>query len=200
MKLEIDSRSYLVRARQRLDEGTEQALFYAAYELRCCIERRLIEYSYAEEETSKRTRQGWKIAQIARGMKKAALAGDAIAKLTLMFMGSPEITLYYTPVSKNLRKVGERLGDLLHGKKPARLWESGGIERERSHLEQVYQDLNTATFGTLLGPPLMNKHKEVSLLVEFPGGPDSAKHFKENLVPGGKFTVHISYPESIPGR
>lgn len=197
MELKTDSRSHLVRARQLLDVETDATLFYAAYELRCCIERRLIEYSYAEEETLRRKRRGWKIAQIARGLKKAALAGDTIAKFTFMPDGGSEMTLYYTPVTRFLRKSGQRLGELLHGNKPTRLWEPGGMERERAHLETVYQALKIATFGTLLAPPLINKDKKVKLLAEFPDGPDSALDLKALLVPQTRCIVHVSYLKSL---
>ncbi len=47
MKYGTHSRGYLARARQRLDEGSFESLFYAAFELRCGIEARLQQYEEA---------------------------------------------------------------------------------------------------------------------------------------------------------
>lgn len=44
MTYAIDSRSYLERARKQLDQGTQEGLFYAAFELRCGAEARLHEH------------------------------------------------------------------------------------------------------------------------------------------------------------
>ena len=40
----INAESYLSRARKQLDEGTQNGLFYSAFELRCGVETRLHEY------------------------------------------------------------------------------------------------------------------------------------------------------------
>src|SRR5436190_2225371 len=57
----IDSVDYLRRARARLDEGTCEGLFYAAFELRSGTEARLQEYLDAREDVAKHKKKGWKI-------------------------------------------------------------------------------------------------------------------------------------------
>jgi hypothetical protein len=52
----IHSRSYLKRARQRLDEGYPESLFYAAFELRCGVESRMKEYLDAQDHISESNR------------------------------------------------------------------------------------------------------------------------------------------------
>ena len=52
MDYRIHSRDYLQRARKRLDSGTPDALFHAAFELRCGIEARMQQYLEAQEHIS----------------------------------------------------------------------------------------------------------------------------------------------------
>lgn len=60
------SKDYLTRARQRLDEGSPESLFYAAFELRCGIEARLQQYEEALANIAKIRRAGWRIPKVAK--------------------------------------------------------------------------------------------------------------------------------------
>ena len=80
MEYTISSRDYLLRARNRLREHTAQALFYAALELRCGIESRMSQYLDVWEHVSKRKKEGWRIADLARGVEEAFRLGNNIVR------------------------------------------------------------------------------------------------------------------------
>ncbi len=169
MKIRFDSRNYLKRARELLDSGKEPFLFYAAYELRCGVECRLIEYSSGEAGTFKGSDE-WKINRLAKGLKKAALVQDKIASIRLIPKSAsiPERTFYYTPVTKQLQREAHGLGNLLHARKPPSLYSDGGLELLRDRLEKIYSMLSTATAGTLLAPPVWNREKRLIFYSKVP--------------------------------
>jgi hypothetical protein len=95
----IDSISYLRRGRARLDEGTRESLFYAAYELRCGTESRLQDYLDAREDIAKRKKQGWKIMGSAKELDRILSLGDTIFEASLLDEHDERtVALYYTPV------------------------------------------------------------------------------------------------------
>lgn len=49
----VGARSYLERAKARLEDATHVSLFYAAYEIRCAVEARQDEYLKAQEQYAK---------------------------------------------------------------------------------------------------------------------------------------------------
>jgi hypothetical protein len=53
-----DVYAYLVRARGQLDSQGYDALFYAAFELRCAVESRLQQYLNAREDIAKHKKKG----------------------------------------------------------------------------------------------------------------------------------------------
>lgn len=59
MEYSVNSKAYLNRARRQLDENTKEALFYAAFELRCGIESRLLQYWEANKHIHLMKKAGW---------------------------------------------------------------------------------------------------------------------------------------------
>src|ERR1700722_9369106 len=95
-----DSRSYLRRACDLLNEKELRFLFYAALELRCGIEARMREYLEVAEQISEKKKQGWRVAELGGNLERAFQTGDKIVEIIIEnpeFEGTCKV--YYTPVS-----------------------------------------------------------------------------------------------------
>ena len=106
----INARDYLRRARERVDEQSQESLFYAAFELRAGIEARLRQYLQTEKDRQKRRKRGWTVSKLGKESERAFRTGDAIRQLTVTDLESSTICFraLYTPVTKKLRKMGEK--------------------------------------------------------------------------------------------
>lgn len=118
----VDAHSYLERARERLSEERLESLFYAALELRCGIESRLQEYLEAQKHIAECRRSGWRIPKLGKNIERAFQLGDKIARVTILDSSTKEeiTSLIYTPVTAELQKNGQGLGNLLHALKSPR--------------------------------------------------------------------------------
>jgi len=156
MSYSTKSTAYLARAREMLDVKDNKTLFYAAFELRCGIEARLKEYFDAQAETTKRRRSGWQIDKLVKQVESVFKLNNKGLKI-VVFDADTEAsiaTVLYTPVTPQLQKMGERLGDYLHSQNHERP-DTGCFWIEmRKRLEMTYQELGFATSGILLAPPL----------------------------------------------
>jgi hypothetical protein len=195
-----DSRSYLQRARARLDEKNEEAIFYAAFELRCGIEARMQEYLGAQSHISKSKKSGWKIAKLGKTIERAFKLGDRIARIIITDSSTNETlqTLYYTPVTLSLRKSGQQLGDFLHAIQDHRKLDDLWWKSRRSFLESIYAELEKSNSGTLLGPPIVNPKGEIQLQVENGiNGAGIANQQKLSYV-GRKVVMKVDYIDTFP--
>jgi len=189
----ISSRDYLERARKCLDNGQVAPLFYAAFELRCGIEARMAEYLEVQEHISKKKRQGWQIAKLARNIEDAFRLGDKQAILKVRDKQTKEIIyeFVYTPVTSSLRKKGEQLGDILHSAKKYHSVENAYWSKLRQKLEETYTELQVATSGKLLGPLLMHpKKKTMDMKVELPSA--ELQKIMESLI-NQEFLLEVKY-------
>ncbi|PYJ68613.1 MAG: hypothetical protein DME75_12655, partial [Verrucomicrobia bacterium] len=102
-----------------MNEGTQEALLYAAYELRCGTESRLQDYLDARADIAKKKKKGWQIMDSAKELDRAIRLGDKIAEASIVDgQGAIIIAAFYTPVSARLREAaGARLHTLLHAMK-----------------------------------------------------------------------------------
>jgi len=146
------SRDYLKRARQLLDDGNLESLFYAALELRSGIEARLREYLEVAEDISEKRKQGWRIVKLGKDIEKAFKLGDKIVQLIFYADGGKTASIYHTPVRLKLRKQAQQLGDYLHAMKKYRKQDDPWWKSFKSLLDETYNGLDFATKGTLLGP------------------------------------------------
>jgi len=197
----IDSIAYLHRARQRLDEHTREALFYAAFELRCGTESRLQDYLDARKDIAKHKKQGWKIMGSAKELDRLLRLGDAIFEASFLDGdGRIALALYYTPVTARLREsAGTRLHDLVHAMKTSfpdadRWWAD-----TRSFLEQIYSDLAFANKGTLLAPIMRSPdgrsfHMSACVRHDSPIA-DKVPSFSQV---GSDVTIRVRYLKSLP--
>jgi hypothetical protein len=161
MSYAVKAKDYLARARARLDENSQESLFYAALEIRCGIEARLKEYFDAQSETTKKKRQGWKIAKLAKQVESAFRTRDKIIRLIVFDSQTSELIkeVLYTLVTRRLQKFGEKLGDYLHSQEQHRLLAETWWSAFRQELEATFEELNFAASGGLLAPPLEHPHK-----------------------------------------
>ena len=191
------SRDYLVRAQERLRDGTKEALFYAAFELRCGIEARMRQYLEVWDHISRKKKEGWKIVDLGRGVEEAFRLGDRIARVevhneSMIFTA----IFYYTPVAPTLQKHGERLGNYLHSMKGFRESEDPWWNEFRQDLEVIVAQLDGANRGTLLGPPLVRHEGRKALIdmrLELPGGTDPRAAFSSKFQ-----KLRVTYLDRLP--
>jgi hypothetical protein len=163
------ARAYMKRAKLQLDKSEKEALFYAAFELRCGIEARLQEYLYVQEKVSEQKKKDWQVIKLSRNLENVLPLGDRIVELIYSEVKSGEsISIYFTPVKKSLQRQSGRLGDYLHAMKSGRDDNDIWWNETAKFLASVYEELFAATAGTVLGPPVMtrgsNKYKLIAEL------------------------------------
>jgi hypothetical protein len=156
----IDSRAYLERASNLLLSNEPANFFYAAFELRCGIEARLREYLWVWNHIDESKKNGWQIAKLGKSIENEFRHGDKIIRWDVIDeeSGISRLCLYHTPVTKRLRKNGEKLGNYLHALQRHNSSAMGDnwLGEFISLLKQTHGDLKLANTGTLLGPPLKN--------------------------------------------
>jgi hypothetical protein len=170
MVYHTSSYDYLERARERFAEGSHQALFYAALELRCGIEQRIREYSSSQQQISKRLQKGWRITHLGKDLNKVFKARNMVIEFTIIdeTKGDPIIILYYTPVTSGLQNVGEKLGNYLHSMREYQPDESDWWQDFKWLLKRGIKGLESATKGNLMGIPLINpKTNELTMHTQF---------------------------------
>ena len=151
---DFSAKAHLARARAQFSTGAKESLFYAALELRCGIESRLHEYhdGAAEKVTIKKKR--WKIGHLGAEAKKQF--GDYTKPVIVTFIHpetKKEIEVSYTPVTRTLQKIGQRLGDYIHPFKNRGILNEKYWTELQLLIETGIKELVAATSGTLLGQP-----------------------------------------------
>jgi hypothetical protein len=200
MTYDISSRGYLNRAREMLDDGGQQALFYAALELRSGIEARLQEYLDAQDHIARKKKEGWRIGKFAKNIEEAFRLGNRVVQLTVIDRDSddPPLILYYTPVTSKLKDGNQRLGALLHAIKRRRSDGDTWWERTRLFLEATYMELERANFGTLLGPPLLHRETgKLNVKVEMIGE-EVQRAFAHRHWIGKRHLLKVDYLDEFP--
>jgi hypothetical protein len=155
MSYSVSSRAYLARAKQRLKEQTLESIFYAALELRCCVETRQEEYATALDFLKTKVKP-WKIGKTAKTLENV-FESKKIAHIALNFEGTTQFDLYYTPVSEKLYGAAEGLGALLHRMEVFKTDTDPFWTRTRLELLDIYRDAWLACQGTLLTPPFFEQ-------------------------------------------
>ncbi len=193
----ISSRAYLERARARLADGQAEALFYAAFELRCGVEARMQEYLDARSDITRKVKHGYQIAKLAKGLDRAFALGERVISLSLVAEGRPTRHLLFTPVRAGLRKYAQRLGDYMHAMQRFREPDDPYWASFRDLLATTAAELGAATTGTLLGPPLVERATgKMSIVIE--GAPAGLTGAEVARI-GEKGVIGIRYWKTIPG-
>jgi hypothetical protein len=188
------SRDYLARAKHCLKESDRSFLFYAAFEIRCGVEARMQEYLEVQEHISKKKRQGWKVAQLARNIEDAFRIGQKDAVVLVRDPVSKEVLLEvrYTPVKKSLHKRSETLGNYLHSAKKLHPSDSPFWDQFRRELELAVAELEHANSGNLLGPMLLCPNGEIDMKLELPNN-EASQWAKKLLFKGAQKVLEVRY-------
>jgi hypothetical protein len=190
----ISSRDYLARAKRCLINNGLDSLFYAAFEVRCGIEARMQEYLEVQAHVSKKKRQGWQVAKLARNIENVFRLGEKEAVLRVRDRQTKEVLFEarYTPVKMSLRKKAEMLGNVLHAAKMCHAPDSPYWKKFRADLEAAVFELEYANSGRLLGPLLLHPNKKrVDMKLELPT-PEEQEAVK-CLAVGAETIMEVSY-------
>jgi len=200
MRYGTHARDYLARARSRLDEQSLEGLFYAAFELRCGIESRLHQYLEAQRGNATRIKQGWRIAKLAKNLDRHFKTGDKVIRMAMRESDAqPFYVLMYTPVTTQLRKMGEKLGNLMHVPVQYHPSDDPWWKETRDFLEAVWTEFNKATRGKLLGAPLWHRDRtEFSVVTEPLPGETPDEHIAAIGRIGHTFVAEVTYFDDIP--
>ncbi|MFI8737897.1 hypothetical protein ACIGKM_18460 [Ectopseudomonas toyotomiensis] len=199
MTYEITSRGYLGRAIKQLSTGTQESLFYAAFELRCGIEARMRQYLSVWEHVSKKKKNGWQISALDQTIEQAFRTGNKYVRWAVHSKetGKIKTCIYHTPVTKALKESGEKLGNHLHALKSFKPEDDEWWDKFKDELIFCARGLRTANLGTMIGPALKNtKTNQIQMNLEIP--PNWATNKIFDAIQGQEMIVHISYPDALP--
>jgi hypothetical protein len=124
-----------------------------------------------------------------------AFGSERVARIRILPVdGGPLLhEFYYVPVSKGLRKIGEQLGEYLHAM-PYREATDPWWATFQERLVTGCQLLEEATYGQLLGPPIIDRRTgRTHMPMELPPGESAVDIIK----PGETFTIDIAYFDSL---
>jgi len=199
MPYHVSARAYLERARAQLDVATAEGLFYAAFELRAGIQARMKEYLQAQESIAQHRKNDWQLGKLGRTLEDVFQIGDQIAEVAVYDPQADEFmaTLYYTPVTSELRGNGERLGELLHAMQQFRRDDDAWWQDTRDFLERICRQLATACAGTLLAP-LLREPGSDKVVMRAEMFEESHREVLQKLRAGLEVFVRVQYLDELP--
>jgi hypothetical protein len=198
MSYSVSARGYLQRARSALMSSSNESLFYAAFELRCCIETRQQDYAEALSNIKGSTIKPWKIAETGKRIRKISYA-DSISLMRFKF-DVAEVDVYHTPVTDWLIRFADRgIGELLHAQSKFRSNDDKWWSATREKLIDGYRQAWLACQGAAMVPPLMSQRTGLThpLVIEQAIHNEKLIKFMTETT-GEKFSVGIFYPEAAP--
>ena len=155
MTYDTSSRAYMTRAKLNFDSGSNESLFYAAFELRCGVEARLKEYVVKTQDRVSLRKTPWEIKKLATILAKASDIHDKRYIFAFVHPKTKERhDVIYNPVSSKLRKIAQTLGDFLHCVDQNRVLKPLFFSEFRQLVKQGIEELVLATSGTLIAPPV----------------------------------------------
>ncbi|QIB65733.1 hypothetical protein [Kineobactrum salinum] len=159
------------------------------------------EYLEVQKHISQRLKKGWQIARLGKSIEKAFKTGDNVVKVSIYDHdgGNLLAVFYYTPVGKTLKNYAQRLGDYLHAQQKFREKTDPWWSDFRDFLNKASHELNLATKGNLLGPPILNsKTGEFDINCEIPYGVDPKHWYSLFQNKGEQIRMEVEYLESVP--
>jgi hypothetical protein len=160
------------------------------------------EYLLVRQEANKKVSKGWKMADLHGQIEAKFRLGLKYARWAVHDekTGDLLVCFYYTPVSPQLRKLGQQLGDFLHVMKNYREPDDLWWTRFREILEEATSLLSLATSGVMLGPALHRQgEKQADLSLRLPPGTDvNALLERCGGLNGAAVLTHVSYPDALP--
>ncbi len=194
----VSAKAYLERAKVALVKGDPEGLFYAAFEIRCCVETRQAEYAEALSAYQGTKIRPWKIRDTGQRIRRVSCA-DRISLFRYDF-GEDWFDSYHTPVSNELISFAEKeLGYLLHCQPKYRPPEDDWWVATRTQLIDGYRMAWLACQGDSMVPPLWNKKtRSVHPIVLEKRDSNSVLFDLLPNLPETMFQVQISYLNSAP--
>lgn len=199
MAYPILARDYLSRAKSALEERGQQGLFYAAFELRCCIEARQAEYVEALSAYKDTKIRPWKLSQEGRRIRSQSNA-STIALVSYSFPDGTTYDSFHTPVTDALIEFAERtLHSLMHCQTRFRDDDDPWWQRARDEMNNGYRMAWLSCQGDSMVPPLWDPKTKQLHPSRFEIREDNA-HLLELLagLKGQTVNVNVSYPDQPP--
>lgn len=198
MDYAIAPQAYLARARERLLSERNEELFYAAFELRCAVEKRYADYLDALEYYKGQKTKTWHLSDASRKIERL-WKHPKIAKLTYIFDYN-EFPTYYTPIPSRVTRAAEKLGSLLHSQPRVRAATDGWWDSTRSQLIELYRGAWAACRGEHMAPPLWDSVTGIAHPSTMYASPATADLLIRILRSkgGARFILRVEYLDAIP--
>lgn len=195
----VSALSYLRRARERILEGNKAALFYAALELRCCVEVRQAEYIEHLKAYEGQKLRPYKISENRAKIAKIS-EGQLIAKLTFDLGDGEIFEGYHTPVPASLVRYCEKhLDNLRHAQSRFRGPSDEFWNDTRADLISHYRQAWISCRGNMMVPPLWNsKNKQTHPMIFEISDDNRAMMERMKGMVGDHFNVRVTYLEQPP--
>lgn len=192
----VSPTSYLERARAELLEDSARSLFYAAFELRCFVEARQDLYLDAQQEYARSVPKHWKIGAQGKALE-AIFESDRIQRIIWEYEGEQVFDAYHTPVTSDLRKRAEKLGEFLHAQGTWRDSKDKWWMATRNDLLETYEIAWLCNQGSLLSPMFLHNGTTVGKMMMSTNNDTSVK-LKAILKEGAVGTLNVDYPQQLP--
>lgn len=182
-------------------ENEPRFMFYAAFELRCCIEARQAGYIRALQYFRDGKVKPWRLRELS-GKLHEIWDEPSIASIRFYFDDGWDFQTYYTPVTKRLVQAAEKeLGRLLHSIEiEDDKWPEWANQRKVA-LTEIYRDAWLACQGQHLAPPIWNAHTKEPHPFCIEGGDEVRELFERfELGAAGEadFRFELNYLENPP--
>ena len=195
----VSARSYLERCAKCLREPDLAFLFYAALELRNCVEARQAEYLEHYDPLRNTKVRPYRIGENAKKLT-AIHNGEAIGRFEFILTSEIRLVEYYTPVPNRLKKLCEKSIDLLrHAQVRFRDANAPWWGDQRALLLEGYRLAWLACKGNIPMPPLWNQKTGETHPVVFDQTPENTgllRLMSENI--GREFSLQVSYLDAPP--
>jgi len=198
----VDSKSYLKRARSQLDRHSYKGLFYAALELRFGIEARIQEYLESHTHIPNKRKKEWQLSHLDKTILKYFGDTNRVTKVIIRPSKSPskEMVCYYTPVTPELISIGQRLGDLLHVQTKHHSPKDGFWKTTKGMLEKAYKLLEISNKGTLMGPPLWKEKGKSAVMVLMGSSDEETESYHKTMQKGDRIVATIEHLNKFPEK
>lgn len=199
----MEANKYFRGASNHLSRGEElfargkknaQYYFYSALELRFGIESRYREYLENQNHVAEKKKQGWQIAVLGREVEQAFAGCVQEVNIKVISDGHPVMLCKYTPITPELKSVGEKLGNYLHAPKNDDLRELEQWSDFEQLLEKGLFLLRYSCSGNLLGVPLRQRQAS-QITMHMNVESDQKAIIKELLSRKAEIIMEVSYAE-----
>ncbi|WP_109614517.1 hypothetical protein [Pseudaminobacter salicylatoxidans] len=171
-------------------------MFYAALELRGCVEARQDEYLEAQVRYRQSLPRSWQVGKKAKELDRI-FSQDKISKITIAPAMVPSLTVYHIPVGKHLVNCVDRLGNYLHAVQFQRMNDPWWMDFKALLLE-TYRAAWIVCQGSLLCPPFISSGGKTSVTIEVDQNQERQVDWRAYGKPGDMVDVHVDYPNSPP--